>query len=412
MSRQSYFAEVRRRALEIDWRARIALVDPVPLEAVEVGDILARARYRRIDDDLLLVVPGDEGLLLHRFFELRPAPDVTHPTGRRLNGSWLDTLAGATIAIDPETRLVDPPGGETVALETERTGRSIAFRGAHHVTLGPDTRAWLRAASGADPDGWNLRLLTGSVVCAPIDGVARTITVETPRGWGRWQTSRIGIQIGVANEPDLIALIAAGEGDEPWWHTGGVMHRLTPGREMVGWNGSAGARLFHGAIEENATMLSQPLEEAFGLRSRATSADGGRQAPAAVGRRRPAEAPARMVIKGRPAIPPPPPLTVTGAHSRMVPHYDGPIDLTLTVDRGSLSCRPAADLKIQGDGTRSLQLRGPLPSVNAVLPSVAWTAGGADQQPGVVILRAVIGDGVFETRLPIDQVTGAPPRRP
>lgn len=443
MVQTNYFVEIRRRALEIDWRVPITVYDETDLIDAAFGDLMLTGRYLRVERDLLVVSPQSRGVLFHRYFD----PDVPFTNsplklgaGQAIPLNWAAMMVAASLLpLDPEK--APPPlesvSGAGVALESGEEGVEIALAGDYRLRLGADTRLWVTEGARGKP--WAVRMLRGALLCASLSERPPPLRLETLRGLGRLNGGALGVQMLKLRRPDLVVSVNSGPNAPARWEMGGFGYSLGPEKPALAWlqsgAGPEGVDL-DGLLEHLGPQLGGMLEKVIGLRGAAAkepvakpyrAPKPGAKPPAQVAGRDSEVASATGVAPAMnghaPAIAP---IVVLDRPVHTIDKFDGEIELRLSVDQGVLYCRRTDLASVEGSGTGALFFRGALNAVNATLAAVTFEQGPEapvkpsasaqppEKKPVMVTVFARIGGRLFESNLPLEQLlvgAAAPPGR-
>jgi len=437
MVQTKYFVEIRRRALEIDWRVPVRIYDETDLADAAFSELLLTGRYLRVERDLLVVSPQSLGVLFHRYFD-PDAPFTSSPLklggGQNIPMSWAAMMVAApNLALGPDKPpLVDTVSGAGLALETGEEATEIALAGDYRLRMGAETRLWITEGARAKP--WTVRLLRGALLCAALVERPPPLRLETLRGLGRLSGGALGAQMLKPRRPDLVVSATSGSSQSTQsmrWEMGGFGYSLGPEKPALAWlqpgAGPEGIDL-DGLSEHLGPQLGDMLEKLIGVRGAAV------REPIA----RPYRAPKPAAKSGTPslststpaevvpatAVTPTPnghapaiaPIVVLDRPIHTIDKFDGEIELRLTVDQGALYCRRIDLASVDGSGTRALFFRGSLNAVNTTLAAVTFElpaeasvklppgAQPAEKKPVMVTVFARVGGRLFESNLPLEQL--------
>ncbi len=438
MVQSNYFVEIRRRALEIDWRVPISIFEEGDLADAEAGDLLLNGRYLRIERDLLVVAPFDRGVLFHRFFDPE-APFSGSPLrlkpGQSIPMSWAPVMVSAPVlALDSNRTAptLDSVPAAGVAVEAGAEPITLVLGGDYRLTVGADSRLWF--TEGARSKGWAFKLLRGSVLCASLVDRPSTLRVETLRGHGRLSGGAMAAQMIHPLYPDTVLVTSFGAGEPTRWEMGGFGYSFNADKPALVWGqvgggpDTVGLETLPGRV---GPLLAEPLEMVLGKgvaradavakpyrapKLTAKAGASGSASPDKKLRAPEAELPDRSVSSMRNgqavAIAP---ITILDKPIHSIPKFDGDIELRVSVDQGVLYCRRTDLASVDGSGTGSLVLRGLLSVVNGTMGFVTFemptetsvkplvAGGGQEKRPVMVTLFARIGGRLFETNLPLEQ---------
>lgn len=435
MEQSNYFVEIRRRALEIDWRVPISIFeDGIPDGRIS-SDLLLAGKYVRVEKDLLIVAPGDHGFLFHRYFDsdvftgsspLKLRPGLVIPM------TWPLVMSSAPLLAMEAQRPVsiETVGAAGIGFETAAAGGEVMLGGSFRCTLSKNTRLWL--IEGGPNKGWACRLLRGSLFCEALVGRSSSMRIETLRGQGRLGSGAVAVQMLEPRLSDVVVASRFGSGEPPRWDMGGFGYSLSASKPMLSWTQSGGAPDsggFEGLKGNISAHLAGALNQQVDSRETRSAhevAKPYRAPPAASAKSEGSQVKgvdmtthvASSTTSSRgghsSAVRP---ITIVDKPIYGVPKFDGEIELRLSVDQGSLHCRRPDDIMVDGAGTGSLLLRGPMSAVNNAIETVGFEPPQAESvarpalAPGItaqrhavmITLFARIGGRMFETSIPLEE---------
>ena len=464
MVQTNYFVEIRRRALEIDWRVPITIYDEAYLNETAPSDLLLNGRYLRIERDLLVVAPQERGMLFHRYFDpeaqFNGSPLKLKP-GQSIPISWAAMMTAAPLfPLDSEKpSQLESISGAGYAIETAGSIVSLALGADYRVSVGPETRLWLTEGSRGKP--WTVRMLRGSIFCEAVTERSPPLRVETLRGQGKLFGGGFGAQMFVQRRADLVLATSVGVTGPTRWEMGGFAYSLTGEKPSLAWVQSGGgpdgvgldalsgrlashlADCVGRALGRGPDSAAQEIAKPYraprvgskgGQAARTTPADKATlaQTNSDVGAGADPSRAAETVNEVAAVIAPIPnghapaiaPIAMLDKPLHTISKFEGDIDLKLSVDQGALYCRRNDLASVEGSGTGALFLRGPLSQVNVTLAAITYeppvespTKLGAPQperRAVMVTVFARIGGRLFESNLPLEQMLTAggstPPR--
>lgn len=443
MVQTNYFVEIRRRALEIDWRVPITVYDETDVIDSAFSDLMLTGRYLRVERDLLIVSPQSRGVLFHRYFD----PDVPFPSsplklgaGQTIPVSWAAMMVAATpLPLDPEKAppLLESVPGAGFAIESGEEAVEVALSGDYRLRLGAETRLWVTEGARGKP--WTVRMLRGALLCAALVDRPPPLRLETLRGLGRLNGGALGVQMLKPRRPDLVVSLNGGPNPPARWEMGGFAYNLAPEKPALAWlqsgAGPEGVDL-DGLSDHLGPQLGGMLAKVIGARGAAAKEPiakpyraprpGAKPVAPAVGQDSEVASATNVApaLNGHaPAIAP---IVVLDRPVHTIDKFDGEIELRLSVDQGVLYCRRSDLASVEGSGTGALFFRGALNAVNATLAAVTFEQGPEapvkqpssgqppEKKPVMVTVFARIGGRLFESNLPLEQLlvgAAAPPGR-
>lgn len=444
MVQTNYFVEIRRRALEIDWRVPVTVYDETDLGDASFAELLLTGRYLRIERDLLVVSPQTRGVLFHRYFDPE-APFSGSPlklgAGQSIPMGWAAMMVAAPalpLGPDKPSAPLESVTAAGVALEAGEESAEITLAGDYSLRLGAETRLWITEGARGKP--WTVRLLRGALLCAALIDRPPPLRLETLRGVGRVTGGALGAQILKPRRPDLVVSAKAGSNAPTRWEMGGFGYNLGGDKPASVWlHSGAGPEGFEldALAEHLSVQLGDMLERLIPMRGAPAkqpvakpyrAPKPGAKANAAhalTSEKRTDLASASSVaapLNGHaPAIAP---IVVLDRPIHTLEKFDGDIELRLSVDQGVLFCRRADLASVEGSGTGALFFRGSLTAVNATLAAITFepapeppvkptqSAQALEKRPVMVTVFARVGGRLFESNLPLEHLLVGGPLPP
>jgi hypothetical protein len=438
MVQTNYFVEIRRRALEIDWRVPVTVYDEADLVDAAFSELLLSGRYIRVERDLLVVAPQSRGVLFHRCFDPEAqfaGSPLKLGAGQAIPMSWAAMMVAApSLPLDPgkPPAPLDAATGPGFALEATEEPAEIALGGDYLLRLGAETRLWV--AEGARGKPWTVKLLRGALFCVALVERPPLLRLETLRGVGRLSGGALGAQMLKPRRPDLVVSAKPGSAAPARWEMGGFGYNLGGDKPALAWlhsgAGPEGLDL-DGLSEHLGVQLGGMLETVLGRRGALAQTASVAKPYRAPKPRARANADAhvqnfekRADLASAAGVPPSlnghapaiAPIVVLDRPVHTLEKYDGDIELRLSVDQGVLYCRRADLASVEGSGTGALFFRGSLNAVNATMAAVTYeqlpdppgkpAQGGAptEKKPVMVTVFARVGGRLFESNLPLEQL--------
>ena len=437
MVQTNYFVEIRRRALEIDWRVPVTVYDETDLVDAAFSELLLSGRYLRVERDLLVVLPQSRGVLFHRYFDPE-APFTSSPLklggGQNVPASWATMMVAAPIlplGPDKASAPLEAVSGAGFAVEAGEEGAEIALAGDYRLRLGAEGRLWVTEGARGKP--WTVRLLRGALLCASLVDRPPALRLETLRGLGRMNGGSLGAQMLKPRRPDLVVSANSGTTPPARWEMGGFGYSLGPDKPALAWlqpgAGPEGLDL-DGLSDHLGLQLGDMLKQLIGPRGAAAKEPVAKpyRAPKP-GSKAGAPSPQSGTARGSsvasatsvtPALnghaPEIASIVILDRPAHTIDKFEGDIELRLSVDQGVLYCRRTDLASVEGSGTGALFFRGALNAVNATLAAITFEqapeaplkqppgAQPTEKKPVMVTVFARIGGRLFESNLPLEQL--------